>query len=199
MHNFADNPNSPYRYVDGQENLSMNRAVSRKEIFKAIDDNFKEIRHGRIGKRGVEGYYNTRTDAIRVRNYGDFEATAHELGHYIDKKFGFTQNNKPYFNELIDNIHKRFGSGYDQLGDVGVAKEGFAEFFRDYTTNRSRAKVDFPQFYDTFKQLIVRDKDLNARVEKVSALLHQWYKQHPEERIKGSISFAGKESAVKSF
>lgn len=199
VQNFSDNSKSPYRYVEGEENLSMDRAVSRKEIFKAIDENFKEIRHGRIGKRGVEGFYNTRTDAIRVRNYGDFEAVAHELGHYIDKQFSFTKNNAALYPELIENTRNRFGEGYEQLGEAGIAKEGFAEFFRDYTTNRSRAKVDFPQFYDTFKQLLARDKELNARVEKVSALLHQWYKQHPEERIKGSISFGGKESAVKSF
>lgn len=199
VQNFSDNSKSPYRYVEGEENLSMDRAVSRKEIFKAIDENFKGIRHGRIGKRGVEGFYNTRTDAIRVRNYGDFEAASHELGHYIDKQFSFTKNNAALYPELIENTRNRFGEGYEQLGEAGIAKEGFAEFFRDYTTNRSRAKVDFPQFYDTFKQLLARDKELNARVEKVSALLHQWYKQHPEERIKGSISFGGKESAVKSF
>ena len=197
VQNFSDNSKSPYRYVEGEENLSMDRSVSRKEIFKAIDENFKEIRHGRIGKRGVEGFYNTRTDAIRVRNYGDFEAVAHELGHYIDKKFGFTQ--KPYFDELIDNVHKRFGGGYDNLGDVGIAKEGFAEFFRDYTTNRARAKADYPMFYDSFKKALQLDKALNQKVEQVSGVLHQWYKQNPHERIKGSITFGRDKSFIKTF
>ncbi|MDY3973447.1 MAG: phage tail tip lysozyme [Veillonella caviae] len=199
VQNFSDNSNSPYRYVDGTENLNIDRAVSRKEIFNIIDENFKEIRHGRIGKRGVGGFYNRRTDALRVKQYGDFETSAHELGHYVDNHFGFTKNSSSYYPELIDNVRKRFGDGYENLGELGVAKEGFAEFFRDYTTNRARAKTDFPQFYDEFKKALASDAELNKRVENVSGVLHQWYRQNPHERLKGSITFGRDGSIVQDL
>lgn len=197
--NFSDNANSPYRYVEGEENISMDRAVTRKEIFSSIDENLKTVRHGRIGKRGVGGFYNRRTDALRVKQYGDFETSAHELGHYVDNHFGFTKNSSSYYPELIDNVRKRFGDGYESLGELGVAKEGFAEFFRDYTTNRARAKTDFPQFYDEFKQALASDAELNKRVENVSGVLHQWYRQNPHERLKGSITFGRDGSIVQDL
>lgn len=190
---FSDNPKSPYRYVEGEENLTSDKPVNRQEIFNAIDENFKSIRHGRIGRKGVLGFFNTKTDAVRVRNYGDFEAAAHELGHYLDKYFGFTT--KEHQAELVKNVHRRFGGRYDKLDSTGLAKEGFAEFYRDYTTNRARAKADFPEFYDEFTSRLKAAPELNARVEKVSAVMHQWYRQDPHERIKGSITF-GKNNSL---
>jgi hypothetical protein len=190
---FSDNPQSPYRYVEGKENLTSDKPVNRQEIFNAIDENFKSIRHGRIGRKGVLGFFNTKTDAVRVRNYGDFEAAAHELGHYLDKYFGFTT--KEHQAELVKNVHRRFGGRYDKLDSTGLAKEGFAEFYRDYTTNRARAKADFPEFYDEFTNRLKAAPELNARVEKVSAVMHQWYRQDPHERIKGSITF-GKNNSL---
>ncbi|WP_127058862.1 phage tail tip lysozyme [Veillonella ratti] len=193
---FSDNPKSPYRYVEGEENLTSDKPVNRQEIFKAIDENFKSIRHGRIGRKGVLGFFNTKTDAVRVRNYGDFEAAAHELGHYLDKYFGFTT--KEHQAELVKNVHRRFGGRYDKLDSTGLAKEGFAEFYRDYTTNRARAKADFPEFYDEFTSRLKAAPELNARVEKVSAVMHQWYRQNPHERIKGTVTFGEGTSPLKT-
>lgn len=193
---FSDNPKSPYRYVEGEENLTSDKPVTRQEIFKAIDENFKSIRHGRIGRKGVLGFFNTKTDAVRVRNYGDFEAAAHELGHYLDKYFEFTT--KKHQAELVGNVHRRFGGRYDKLDSTGLAKEGFAEFYRDYTTNRARAKADFPEFYDEFTSRLKAAPELNARVEKVSAVMHQWYRQDPHERIKGTVTFGENASPLKT-
>lgn len=197
--NFSDNANSPYRYVEGEENISMDRAVTRKEIFNSIDENLKTVRHGHIGKSGIRGFYNRRTDAVRVKQYGDFEAAAHELGHYVDNHFSFTKNSSAHYPELIENVRRRFGGGYSNLDELGVAKEGFAEFFRDYTTNRARAKADFPQFYDAFKKSLASDEALNQRVENVSGVLHQWYRQNPHERIKGSITFGNDKTLLKNL
>lgn len=193
---FSDNPKSPYRYVEGEENISSDKPVSRQEIYNAIDENFKSIRHGRIGRKGVLGFFNPKSDAVRVRNYGDFEAAAHELGHYLDKYFEFTT--QKHQAELIGNVHRRFGSSYDKLDTQGLAKEGFAEFYRDYTTNRARAKADFPEFYEEFTSRLKAEPELNSRVEKVSAVMHQWYRQDPHERIKGAVTFGENASPLKT-
>ena len=117
----------------------------------------------------------------------------HELGHYLDKKYNFS-NNPRYNQEFIGEVKKRFGNAYDKLDDVGLRKEGFAEFFHDYTSKRSREKERFPSFYKEFEARIARDRELNGAVNKLSSLVHTWNKQSPEQRLKGSISWNSKSS-----
>ncbi len=183
---FSDNPESPYRYVEGSENITSERPVSRQELYKAIDDGDVALKHGRIGKANTLGFHNGHTDVTRIRNYGDFETVAHELGHHIDKQFNFSGDQSGVgAPELFANVNKRFGNAYSNLDAKGLLKEGFAEFFRDYTANRARAKADFPQFYKHFEEKLATDTALKDKVDKISRPLHHWYRQAPEERVKG--------------
>ncbi len=187
---FSDNPKSPYRYQEGPENLTQERPVTRQELYKIIDEGDVALKHGRIGKKGVRGWHDGRANVVRIKDYGDFETVAHELGHYIDKRYNFSGAQDGIgANELLLNVDKRFGDAYSGLDTKGLLKEGFAEFFRDYTTNRARAKAEYPSFYERFENTISSDKALKSRVEKLSRPLHQWYRQSAHDRVKGSISF----------
>ena len=173
---------------EGVERLG--RPVTRREIINTVNDLFDQrVKSGRLGKRkDVLGWYNRMTEVIRTRNFGDINTLMHELGHHVDHKNGFSID--PKFNaEFSKVVHERFGKVYDKLGDEGIRKEGYAEFFHDYVSDRNKAKADFPTFYDHFTERLARDKELNGAINKLSKVTHEWFKQAPEERVKGSISF----------
>lgn len=192
-------PNEPLQYsAKGKETPHteqsegverMGRAVSRREIIDSINNLFNQrIKTGRLGTKNAKGWYNPNSDVIRTGAYGDIPTMMHELGHYIDNHNGFS--NIPKFDtELLSQVKKRFGTSYDNLDVAGKRKEGYAEFFKDYVSDRAKAKQDFPEFYKHFKETIERDKALNGIVNKLSKLTHEWHKQSSADRIKGSISF----------
>ena len=176
----------------------MHRSVSRREIIDAVNNLFNQrVKSGRLGKPGVRGWFNTKTDVIRTGAYGDIPAMMHELGHYIDSYNGFSKD-ITYHRELADQVKKRFGNAYDRLNAEGIRGEGYAEFFRDYVSDRAKAKREFPQFYKHFTETISKNKELNGTVNKLSQLVHEWHKQSSTDRIKGSISFEGKSNAEKA-
>lgn len=167
----------------------MGRAVSRREIIDSINNLFNQrIKTGRLGTKNAKGWYNPNSDVIRTGAYGDIPTMMHELGHYIDNHNGFSSIPK-FDTELLSQVKKRFGTSYDNLDVAGKRKEGYAEFFKDYVSDRSKAKQEFPEFYKHFKETIERDKALNGIVNKLSKLTHEWQKQSSADRIKGSISF----------
>ena len=167
----------------------MGRAVSRREIIDSINNLFNQrIKTGRLGTKNAKGWYNPNSDVIRTGAYGDIPTMMHELGHYIDNHNGFSSTPK-FDTELLGQVKKRFGTSYDNLDVAGKRKEGYAEFFKDYVSDRAKAKQDFPEFYKHFKETIERDKALNGTVNKLSKLAHEWHKQSSADRIKGSISF----------
>lgn len=167
----------------------MGRAVSRREIIDSINNLFNQrIKTGRLGTKNAKGWYNPNSDVIRTGAYGDIPTMMHELGHYIDNHNGFSSIPK-FDTELLGQVKKRFGTSYDNLDVAGKRKEGYAEFFKDYVSDRAKAKQEFPEFYKHFKETIERDKALNGIVNKLSKLTHEWHKQSSADRIKGSISF----------
>lgn len=164
--------------------------ISRKQILDDVNSIFgATIKKGRVGKKGTNGWYNPKTDVIRTRTFGDPRTVMHELGHYVDARFKFS--NRPGFDTEFSNvIRKHFGNAYDKGGIETIRKEGIAEFFHDYVTSRKKAASDFPLFYKEFKQILEGDKDLRAAVDKLSYVGHQWYAQPVWEQIKGGISFS---------
>lgn len=164
--------------------------ISRKQILDDVNSIFgATIKKGRVGKRGTNGWYNPKTDIIRTRTFGDPRTVMHELGHYVDARFKFS--NRPGFDTEFSNvIHKRFGNAYNKGGIKTIRKEGIAEFFHDYVTSRKKAAAEFPTFYKEFKQILEGDKELHAAVDKLSYVGHQWYAQPVWEQIKGGISFS---------
>lgn len=181
---------TPHTGVDEVERLG--RSVTRKEIIDAVNTLFNQrVKSGRLGKKGVGGWYNPKTDVIRSGDYGDFRVIMHELGHYVDNYFKFS--NEPRFNNEFNRVvQDRFGKAYNKLGMEGIRGEGYAEFFHDYVSDRAKAKREFPEFYKHFTEAIAKEPELNGITNKLSQLVHEWHRQGGAERIKGSISFEGK-------
>lgn len=181
---------TPHTGVDEVERLG--RSVTRKEIIDAVNTLFNQrVKSGRLGKKGVGGWYNQKTDVIRSGDYGDFRVIMHELGHYVDNYFKFSD--EPRFNTEFNRVvQDRFGKAYNKLGMEGIRGEGYAEFFHDYVSDRAKAKREFPEFYKHFTEAIAKEPELNGITNKLSQLVHEWHRQGGAERVKGSISFESK-------
>ena len=181
---------TPHTGIDEVQRLGRN--VTRKEILDAVNNLFNQrVKSGRLGRDNVRGWYNTKTDVIRSGNYGEIPVIMHELGHYVDNYFNFSKDAR--FNEEFNRvIQDRFGKAYNKLGMDGIRGEGYAEFFKEYVSDRTKAKREFPEFYKHFKEAMAKEPELNGITNKLSQLVHEWHRQGGAERIKGSISFESK-------
>lgn len=181
---------TPHTGIDEVGRLG--RSVTRKEILDAVNNLFNQrVKSGRLGRDNVRGWYNTKTDVIRSGNYGEIPVIMHELGHYVDNYFGFSKDAR-FNTEFNGVIQDRFGKAYNKLGMDGIRGEGYAEFFKDYVSDRAKAKREFPEFYNHFTEAIKNEPELNGITNKLSKLVHEWHRQGGAERIKGSISFESK-------
>ena len=181
---------TPHTGVDEVGRLG--RSVTRKEILDAVNHLFNQrVKSGRLGRDTVRGWYNTKTDVIRSGNYGEIPVIMHELGHYVDNYFNFSKDTR-FNTEFNRVIQDRFGKAYDKLGMEGIRGEGYAEFFKDYVSDRAKAKREFPEFYKHFTEAIAKEPELNGITNKLSQLVHEWHRQGAAERVKGSISFENK-------
>ena len=181
---------TPHTGIDEVQRLG--RSVTRKEILDAVNNLFNQrVKSGRLGRPNVRGWYNTKTDVIRSGNYGEIPVIMHELGHYVDNYFGFSKDAR-FNTEFNGVIQDRFGKAYNKLGAEGIRGEGYAEFFKDYVSDRTKAKREFPEFYKHFTEAIKNEPELNGITNKLSQLVHEWHRQGGAERIKGSISFESK-------
>ena len=181
---------TPHTGIDEVERLG--RSVTRREILDAVNNLFNQrVKSGRLGRDNVRGWYNTKTDVIRSGNYGEIPVIMHELGHYVDNYFGFSKDAR-FNTEFNGVIQDRFGKAYNKLGMDGIRGEGYAEFFKDFVSDRAKAKREFPKFYKHFTEAIAKEPELNGITNKLSKLVHEWHRQGGAERIKGSISFESK-------
>ncbi len=181
---------TPHTGIDEVGRLG--RSVTRREILDAVNNLFNQrVKSGRLGRDNVRGWYNTKTDVIRSGNYGEIPVIMHELGHYVDNYFGFSKDAR-FNTEFNGVIQDRFGKAYNKLGMDGIRGEGYAEFFKDYVSDRAKAKREFPEFYNHFTEAIKNEPELNGITNKLSQLVHEWNRQGGAERIKGSISFESK-------
>lgn len=181
---------TPHTGIDEVQRLGRN--VTRKEILDAVNNLFNQrVKSGRLGRDNVRGWYNTKTDVIRSGNYGEIPTIMHELGHYVDNYFNFSKDAQ-FNGEFNRVIQDRFGKAYNKLGMDGIRGEGYAEFFKDYVSDRTKAKREFPEFYKHFTEAIAKEPELNGITNKLSKLVHEWHRQGGAERIKGSISFESK-------
>lgn len=163
--------------------------VTRQGIVDYVNRLFNAtIRTGRTEK-GARGQFDTLSHVIRTQNFAEPRVIAHELGHFLDERFHFSE--APAFSgELLHLVKERFENGYDNLDVSGKMAEGFAEFFHDYVTDRAQARRNAPKFYDYFEKKLHQDPKLTGATNKLTKVMYQWNHQGAVARTKGHISFA---------
>lgn len=163
--------------------------VTRQGIVDYVNRLFNAtVRYGRTEK-GARGQFNTLSHVIRTQNFAEPMVIAHELGHFLDERFHFSEAPE-YAGELLHLVEDRFGKGgYSDLDMSGRLAEGFAEFFHDYVTDRAQARRNAPGFYDYFEKQLHQDPKLTGAVNKLTDVMYRWNHQGAVARVKGHISF----------
>lgn len=164
--------------------------VTRQGIVDYVNRLFNAtIRTGRTEK-GARGQFDTLSHVIRTQNFAEPRVIAHELGHFLDERFHFSEAPE-YAGELLHLVDDRFGKGgYSDLDIAGRLGEGFAEFFHDYVTDRAQARRNAPEFYNYFEKKLHQDPKLTGATNKLTKVMYQWNHQGAVARVKGHISFA---------
>lgn len=163
--------------------------VTRQGIVDYVNRLFNAtIRTGRTVK-GARGQFDTLSHVIRTQNFAEPRVIAHELGHFLDERFHFSEAPE-YAGELLHLVKDRFENGYDNLDVSGKMAEGFAEFFHDYVTDRTQARRNAPEFYNYFEKKLHQDPKLTGATNKLTKVMYQWNHQGAVARVKGHISFA---------
>lgn len=163
--------------------------VTRQGIVDYVNRLFNAtIRTGRTEK-GARGQFDTLSHVIRTQNFAEPRVIAHELGHFLDERFHFSEAPE-YAGELLHLVKDRFENGYDNLDISGKMAEGFAEFFHDYVTDQAQARRNAPKFYNYFEKKLHQDPKLTGAVNKLTDIMYQWNHQGAVARTKGHISFA---------
>lgn len=164
--------------------------VTRQGIVDYVNRLFNAtVRYGRTEK-GARGQFNTLSHVTRTQNFAEPRVIAHELGHFLDERFHFSEAPE-YAGELLHLVDDRFGKGgYSDLDMSGRLAEGFAEFFHDYVTDRAQARRNAPGFYNYFEKKLHQDPKLTGATNKLTKVMYQWNHQGAVARVKGHISFA---------
>lgn len=172
--------------------------VTRQGIVDYVNRLFNAtIRTGRTEK-GARGQFDTLSHVIRTQNFAEPRVIAHELGHFLDERFHFSEAPE-YAGELLHLVKDRFENGYDNLDASGKMAEGFAEFFHDYVTDRTQARRNAPKFYDYFEKKLHQDPKLTGATNKLTKVMYQWNHQGAVARVKGHISFASDSTGVQGL
>lgn len=173
--------------------------VTRQGIVDYVNRLFNAtVRYGRTEK-GARGQFNTLSHVIRTQNFAEPRVIAHELGHFLDERFHFSEAPE-YAGELLHLVDDRFGKGgYSDLDMSGRLAEGFAEFFHDYVTDRAQSRRNAPEFYNYFEKKLHQDPKLTGATNKLTKVMYQWNHQGAVARVKGHISFASDSTGIQGL
>lgn len=126
--------------------------------------------YGKSGRAGAIGTYSSRNTLTRIKNPGDIDTTAHELGHMLDDRHNIL-GTIPADMELsaireLQWFSERGGS--NPPAGLSAAKkaeyierEGLAEFIRAYIANPAQSKIMGPTLFEHFEKSI-SENDLKA-------------------------------------
>lgn len=134
-------------------------------IINEVADKLKAtLVYGKSKRRGTAGTYNSSNTLVKIRNAGDLDTVAHELGHLIDDRYDIVGNTKGHPNEIklvkqLKWFSDRGGSNppsglnSKQKAEY-LEREGLAEFIRAYIANPKETKVVAPELYKHFESSI---------------------------------------------
>ena len=158
----------------------MSGSVTMRDIREKIE-RLLPWRHGKAG-RGNLGVFKTDSEVARTKYLNDIDAAAHEIGHFLDKKFGLNELSDPEAQAELMNAGKPVSR--KKYTDEQIRKEGVAQFIRYYLSNDAEARANFPRVYDAFMDALEdADPGTRADIVAIKELVTAYLGQTPEERL----------------
>lgn len=170
------------------ENSEYKEAPAITEIVKTISEEFNiPISKGKYKGRAL-GIYKTQSKTARTRVTNALPTVLHEaLGHHLDNKYHFTEKAEN-IEELISKIKELSPGWIEQYKKSEQPYEAFAEFLREYATDKTRAKVNFPNYFVEFeKTLKSANNDDFKKLQKVADMTNAYMASTRNERRKSAV------------
>lgn len=139
------------------------------EIRDFIQDKFHiRIDTGKIQQKNALGIFKVKGENIRSQVANDIPTIAHELGHYLDKKYNFRDMTS--ISEAAALLSEDFKKNYK---DNELSGEAAAEFMRNMLHDKTFAQEKSPNFYNEFMEKL--DKDDRQNIEKLADMVNGYF------------------------
>jgi hypothetical protein len=152
---------------------------------------------GNLGRLHALGAFFVKPEVIRVRRIRQVTTVAHEVGHYVSKKY-----------DLKTQVAVRQGKGQRQLTGTmgkelwqmgknlygsrrpagGYAEEGVAEWFKFWVTDRARAMNEAPDFTAWSIKMLENEPVLRAALDRAHDDWARFQAAPAAEKISANIS-----------
>lgn len=166
--------------------------TTRAEIIQYIKDNFQvRLDVGKFRQK-AKGIYKNKFSIIRTKDYGDFEVIAHELGHRFDIRHGWSSDPE------LKQEWIRFAEANLELPEsmtpLQRAKEGVAEYFRQYLYAETEATVDYQELSDRLHQKVeegLKKSKWSKPLESLQGKMMDWMNRDAEQELRGVVTSIG--------
>lgn len=145
------------------------------------------ISTGNIRQRNTNGIYKNGVKAIRINVTNAIPTISHELGHYLDEKYGLSRSE--YIQEVLSHADKDF---LDLYKENEKPHEAVAEFVREYLRNTDVAKETMPNFFEHFEKTLDANDLKNMRI--AANAINQYLSQSYGERVDAAIASKNKKT-----
>lgn len=166
--------------------------TTRAEIIQYIKDNFQvRLDVGKFRQK-AKGIYKNKFSIIRTKDYGDFEVIAHELGHRFDIRHGWSSDPE------LKQEWIRFAEANLELPEsmtpLQRAKEGVAEYFRQYLYAETEATADYQGLSDSLHKKVedgLKKSKWAKPLESLQGKMMDWMNRDAEQELRGVVSSIG--------
>lgn len=143
----------------------------------------------RYKKKKSDGYYRSFYKGINVKFAGDMYAFSHEVGHFLDERYGLHKAFPEEVEHMIDALPEGFKNGYNN-DRIVLRSEAIAEFLRMYIMDEAQARAfSGPEFFTRF---VERLSDTDMRIlEDVRSAYHSFADAPVTEKIRAVIRSHG--------
>ncbi|WP_375285315.1 LPD38 domain-containing protein [Marinicauda pacifica] len=144
-------------------------------------------RQGRLRSPKALGEYDQTSGVLRTRTPEEMDVLSHEGGHALAFRY------RDAFDALERAVPSQLKALAYRGADPGaLADEGFAEFFRLYTTNREYARQNHPEVFEAFERTFraAAPQEMQA-VDRVMAAYDEFLQQPSGDSITADIVSSG--------
>lgn len=151
------------------------------------------VRQGRLARKQgmkVMGQFQRKTGVTRLRFKDDVITMAHELGHHLhefmgDAMAGFVGKHSL---ELRKAGKKMYPGDLSNETKQVQEREGFAEFFRVFVTNRDYARRHFPKLTGDFETFLSEhDPQMKEKLGAIGMQLRAWINLPSQSKLRNQI------------